>query len=174
MENLIKVVPNFLTAQECEDAVNIHKNSDYTKFMKIRGVHITQKSDMPSGFYKSYSDKVIAEYDKAYSLNAPLYPQTSWLAQWTVGTSSPLHLDSEGTGYDTLKYSSIIYLTDSFEGGQLVFPELNYTYVPQKGDLVFFPANDPLYRHTVTEITSGERYTLSFWHTEDSSKSNLI
>lgn len=70
------------------------------------------------------------------------------------------------------QYTSVLYLNsqdESFEGGSLVFEYIideqgnPFEYKPKKGELVVFGADFP-YRHTVKEITSGVRYTLSnFW-----------
>ena len=51
----------------------------------------------------------------------------------------------------------IIYLNDSFEGGEMYFPYANVEYKPVKGDLVFFPQNY-VGTHGVRRITAGERY----------------
>ena len=60
--------------------------------------------------------------------------------------------------------STIIFLNDNFEGGELVFPELDITIKPKKGTLICFPSGRN-YLHQVKPVTSGERYSLVNWLT---------
>jgi hypothetical protein len=70
------------------------------------------------------------------------------------------HVDRiEGTPID---FSGVLYLSDDSEGGDLYFPEFDFTYSPNFGDLVLFR---PDYLHEVKEITKGLRFTLPLWAT---------
>ena len=51
-----------------------------------------------------------------------------------------------------------VYLSDNFEGGELVFPELGIEIKPEAGDVVLFPGY--LIEHGVNEVKSGSRITL--------------
>jgi hypothetical protein len=51
-----------------------------------------------------------------------------------------------------------IYLSENFEGGELVFPEIGVEIKPEIGDAVFFPGY--LLDHGVNEIKSGVRVSL--------------
>jgi len=53
--------------------------------------------------------------------------------------------------------SSVMYLNDNYIGGELHFPFLNYTYIPQEGDIVFFPSTY-LFMHAALPITAGTKY----------------
>lgn len=57
-----------------------------------------------------------------------------------------------------------VYFNDSseYEGGDLHFPSCNKTYRPSIGDILLFPSNWMFY-HKVREITSGIRYSGTFW-----------
>lgn len=68
--------------------------------------------------------------------------------------------------FDYLKYAAVLYLNDSYEGGELYFPNLDYSYAPKMGDLVIFPANDEKYLHGVKTVLNGNRYTLAYWYSE--------
>jgi len=95
------------------------------------------------------------------------------LLYYTVGGHYEPHNDSEGLwkpprGEEFWRIiadrhlSSIIYLNDDFEGGELFFPEFSLEIKPKKGMLVCFPSNH-FYSHTVKPVTKGERFCLVNW-----------
>lgn len=57
-----------------------------------------------------------------------------------------------------------VYFNDEteYEGGDLHFASTNDTFRPSMGDIVLFPSNWMFY-HKVKEITSGIRYSGTFW-----------
>jgi hypothetical protein len=66
-----------------------------------------------------------------------------------------VHSDS-GFSY-VCTVSSVIYINDDYEGGELWFPYLNYTYKPEAGDIVLFPSNF-LYAHAALPVKTGTKY----------------
>lgn len=85
-------------------------------------------------------------------------------------------------GYDLLKYSggqeykthydsgpamrrmvtSLCYLNDDYEGGELEFPNFNVKITPEPGMLVLFPSTFP-YAHKAYPVTEGTKYTMVTW-----------
>ena len=77
---------------------------------------------------------------------------------WTVGTSGAPHIDAiEKEPF--IEYSTVIYLNDEYEGGEIYFPKQGFSTKAKKYSAIFFPGNDRAYLHGVKEITSGNRYT---------------
>ena len=80
------------------------------------------------------------------------------------------HADSEQMNPDNNTWhkvadrdvSLLMYLNDEFAGGELFFPNFNYRYQPEKGDLVLFPS-DHRYMHEAETVTSGFRYAIVSW-----------
>jgi hypothetical protein len=64
-----------------------------------------------------------------------------------------------------LPISSLVYLTEDFDGGELYFEDFDYEFKPSAGSLCMFPS---FYMHQVTNIFPHEgsvgRYTLPFFH----------
>ncbi|AXH13762.1 hypothetical protein CRU99_08895 [Malaciobacter mytili] len=67
------------------------------------------------------------------------------------------------------KITTVLFLDDEYEGGELVF---NYLYDKdgnvvqlkgRSGDMIVFLSN-PVYTHEVKEVISGNRFTLVQWH----------
>jgi len=81
-------------------------------------------------------------------------------------------LDTFGRMFQTKHYSSLIYLNDNYEGGELYFPEHNFYIKPEVGTLVCLKGDENSL-HGVKKILSGTRYTVSlFW--EDTEYRNKI
>ncbi len=60
--------------------------------------------------------------------------------------------------------TSVCYLNDDFDGGELSFDLLGVKIKPKAGMLVFFPTAK-IYKHSVGTVSNGERYSVSkFWN----------
>jgi len=60
------------------------------------------------------------------------------------------------------RVSGLMYLNGDYEGGELEFPHLNFTYKPYGGDLLLFPSGVP-YMHAAKPVTSGTKYSVVSW-----------
>lgn len=85
-----------------------------------------------------------------------------------VGEGLGWHTDAYGgvDGYEDNYYSALLYLTDDYQGGEILFYEKNSgdvdkatAYKPTPGSLIYFKG-DENYPHSVNEVTSGERANL--------------
>jgi hypothetical protein len=56
--------------------------------------------------------------------------------------------------------SLVMYLTDDFDGGDLVFKEFDITVKPKAGDIVVFNSN---ISHGVSEVLAGRRITIQLF-----------
>lgn len=82
-----------------------------------------------------------------------------------------LHRDTQGTG-DIMSYrelSAVVFLSSpqTYEGGELVFPDLEVSLKLEAGSAVFF---DSSILHGVRPVTQGERYVLITFLFDDGSK----
>jgi hypothetical protein len=105
--------------------------------------------------------------------NVEIKPTTETIVRWLPGQLQNPHADKElheepnvGVPNDFPYYdlSSLFYLNDDYEGGELYFPLQNIKFKPKRGSAYFFPG-DRNYIHGVTEIKSGIRYTCPFFWT---------
>jgi Rps23 Pro-64 3,4-dihydroxylase Tpa1-like proline 4-hydroxylase len=55
--------------------------------------------------------------------------------------------------------SSVGYLNDDYEGGELFFDKLNLKIKPKAGDLYLFPSSY-IYSHAAMPVTSGTKYSI--------------
>jgi hypothetical protein len=76
-------------------------------------------------------------------------------------------LDTFGKMFQTKHYSSLIYLNEDYAGGELYFPEHNFSIKPEVGTLICFKGDENTL-HGVKKVESGTRYTISlFWEDFD-------
>jgi hypothetical protein len=116
-----------------------------------------------------------------FGMESPLYVESTLLSAMHLGDRHSLHADrellSEGGSWvpnhtPYRDYTGIIYLNSmdrDFSGGLLRFSELDVSIMPITGRLVAFEC-DRRYRHEVTEVIAGTRYSLSCWLTSSPPK----
>ena len=101
----------------------------------------------------SIQDKFQFPEDKI-SINRVLYQVL------TEGEELGYHTDAYGgvDGYGAIGYSALLYLTDDYGGGEILFYDGNNPteYKPGIGTLIYFKG-DENYPHSVNKVTSGER-----------------
>lgn len=80
----------------------------------------------------------------------------SMVSRYTYGSHIKPHKD---TGvYTTSRIATLVlYLNESYEGGELYFPDLSLEYRPNAGDILCFYSE---FRHGVRPVTSGVRYCI--------------
>jgi hypothetical protein len=100
-----------------------------------------------------------------------VFPTGTTIVRWLPGQFQNPHADKElhelpdiGLPNDFPNYdlSSLFYLNDDYEGGELYFPLQDIKFKPKKGAAYFFPG-DMNYIHGVTEIKNSIRYTCPFF-----------
>ena len=108
-------------------------------------------------------DNALSEYYKIYKLakdNIKRKERTISILKYSAGGYLPLHQD---LGISTRVLSTVIYLNDDYEGGNINFPEVNVTIKPKSGSILLFPSNF-VYAHEVQKIINGTRYCLPNFH----------
>ncbi len=98
-------------------------------------------------------------------------PTGQTIVKWNPGQFQMPHADKElhfgsdaGLPNDFPYYdiSSLFYINDDYEGGELYFPYQKVQFKPKRGSAYFFPG-DMNYVHGVTEVTKSLRYTCPFF-----------
>lgn len=160
---MIEVIENFLSDEEAAFVSSI----DIRKYGK-NIFEIPQDSEVKvlRSNIKPYIQTLVDKHNYPYSCGAELL-------RYRTGASSNVHIDLSGSHCDssgvykrvTWTKTGIVILNTDFEGGELFFPNLNRSFGKEfKNTLILFPAgpDSDEFSHGVTEVTSGERYTLVF------------
>lgn len=60
------------------------------------------------------------------------------------------------------RVSSVYYLNDNYDGGEINFPRFEISYKPKANEMIIFPSTY-VYNHSVSEVTDGTRYAVASW-----------
>lgn len=182
----IYVEENALTTQECAAILEIarQQGSSRLKLIDIENStpekvvrryddnRITQRVDM-SG-HQDILDEPVLRFIKSH-IEPSMSCQVEWfeephILQYEPGGFYASHADSEtlqpsGNLWERVldrDVSMLLYLDDDYEGGELAFPNFDYTLRPRAGMLVFFPS-DSRFRHAALPVTQGVRHAIVSW-----------
>jgi len=176
------VVPDFLSAEECERLVTmfnrLHAQVKHRKvgidfwegrivYMADVAAHDPSAAAIMGGFQK----RATAMLGEFYALTQPLWTDTVQLNVWEPGSFLPPHTDNsnpDGSPHTTpwRDFSSIVYLNDEYEGGELYFTAKDRVLKPTKGMLVAFSAGYH-HEHGVLKVKRGRRITMPAFYTFD-------
>jgi hypothetical protein len=175
---------------------NILTNNDLYKIIYYINSNIKDFGDLNTDnywsgrtlFYNSIKDKsvktLILSSLKYGIVNLPqytdktLYCEHLSIARWPTGYSLQPHADAENPKecgphpYPWRHFACITFLNDNFDGGVLYFPNQGIEISPKPGITIIFPGSLE-YLHGITEITSGNRYTIASFLTYDATKSSI-
>jgi hypothetical protein len=99
------------------------------------------------------------DYKLTYGLSTTWHDQYSIL-KYGVGQKFVNHVDDHKDYHRRM--STIYYINDNYEGGEIVFPRFGITYKPAANDFLVFPSTY-VYNHSVMPVKSGERYAVVSW-----------
>ena len=126
-----------------------------------------------------YEEKIYDEVVKAFTekhgvgiVRKPINP--THFVKWAPRMNSGLHADcethdgkpAEAANFYKYNVSVLVYPNDSYDGGEITFPDYGIVLKPKAGDLIIFPGNS-YYKHTVEIVKSGIRYTMPSWYSFD-------
>jgi hypothetical protein len=181
LSNNIKVYENFVSAQEIDFLLSFF--IDYSDNFELINNSVNllgfgQDNFPASSLFNnpnSFSDilpqekiKFIQDYYKRVetTVGSDIAKDISMSALWFVKTMEggfPEHGDNEPDAIYQYEQTCILYLNDCENGGEIVLPEFDYSFLPKAGSLLSFPAN---YVHAVLPV-SHPRYTMPSWLTEN-------
>jgi hypothetical protein len=105
---------------------------------------------------------LVQNYAKTYDIN-DLNPLHDWLLmEYLKGDYFKVHKDDLPDVIRTV--SVVVYLNDSYKGGEIEFPDFGILFKPAVWDVLVFPSSFA-YRHGVHPISDGVRYSAVNWYT---------
>lgn len=181
------IVPDFLTSAECDRLLGmfdrLHGLVKHRRigidFWEGRIVYMTDVAAhdaSAAGIMGGFQKRATAMLGEFYALTRPLWTDTVQLNIWEQGSCLPPHTDNsnpDGTAHSTpwRDFSSIVYLNEDYEGGELYFTAKDRVLKPRRGMLVAFSAGYH-HEHGVLKVTKGRRITMPAFYTFDQRKAD--
>jgi len=181
------VIENFLGATETATLLqsfaglrgtlnNKNLNNAYWQGRILFAHEVNAHSPAAGSIMQHFQVEAARQIGNFYQLTHPLYADTVQLVLWQEGVNMPAHADNanpDGSphGMAWRNFSSIVYLNDDYDGGELYFTALDRYLKPKAGMLVAFTAGFH-HEHSVLKVTRGERFTMPGFYTYDASKAD--
>ena len=99
-------------------------------------------------------NRVSDHFKKALGLDLKI--EEAQIQNWIVGSESLPHTHER---WPQVKYNSLLYLNNNFEGGEFYTPQL--TIKPEPGLLTLFDGSQT--EHGLNQVLNNDRFTLIFW-----------
>ena len=187
IENFIGVYDNFITPQECDNAINLYEKQDKFKNtvnrLAFEKASILKKQDQQyfanTGNLEVWYDDLkimlinfdiaLKNYEETTGVKSAFgvddFAYTTLKIQKTLPTEGyhvwhVEHNANEGMQRRALAFG--IYLNEVEDGGETEFLHFSVRVKPKKGRIVIWPASFP-YVHRGNPPLSGEKYLLTSW-----------
>ncbi len=183
------VRPDFLTAGECDRLVAMFKllhgkvkerriGIDFWEGRIVYMGDVAAADPQAAGIMGGFQKRATGLLGDFYKLAKPLWTDTVQLNVWEPGSCLPPHTDNsnpDGSPHTSpwRDFSSIVYLNDDYEGGELYFTAKDKVLRPRKGMLVAFSAGYH-HEHGVLKVTKGRRLTMPAFYTFDQKRADRL
>lgn len=130
------------------DASSIEESTERDMFIK----------SMSSLFFCNF-DPVERDYMSHYGVTT-VWHDTNAILKYGRGQKFTNHIDDHQDYHRRI--STVYYMNDNYEGGEINFPRFNLVIKPKANQMVVFPSTY-VYNHSVSPVVSGERYAVVGW-----------
>lgn len=146
---MIKAYRNFITDKECDELISFFQsNKDLILPILNDNLYHYNGIDILNKIGEFSFTKRVLKYDNISTLRIQ-------------HVNNQINVVEKPHGH-LLPYSFVIFLNDTFEGGELIFD--NISIRPKKGQLAYFTGDET---HCINSVISGDRYTLVSFLTSD-------
>ena len=145
----VVVVDDLLSTEQCNECIHYHYPE--RKYMDNEVCDIIPSSPL-SYIVQDLFVKCQRYFDE--------HIQVGWaeVVRWPKDSFMGMHYDLAD---EKTVVSSVTYLNDNYDGGDTVFEDL-LEIKPKVGRTIFF--HGVQYRHGVSRVIEGQRYTLPVWY----------
>lgn len=109
-------------------------------------------------FFKAF-DPIEKDYAAMHSVDMNWH-DTWGILKYGVGQQFTNHVDDHPDYHRRI--STVYYMNDDYEGGEINFPRFNVTLKPKANQMIVFPSTF-VYNHSVSPVTEGTRYAVVSW-----------
>jgi len=164
--SLFYIIENFINEKDSNILINFFDQNDYLaddlevehKHRNIHYQHIKDTNILSILDY--YANKNIFFIDHLFQTKVKLWSSMR-ICRWLPGDSMRMHIDKNTTQRNSdMNYSSLLYLNDDYEGGELIFRD--QVFKMKKFSCIFFESD--LHKHGVNTLLKNKRYTIPSWY----------
>jgi hypothetical protein len=179
----VRIYRNFLSQEEADLLTKWFKEFNYAALPQHAFKFWGQRLMTPSittnypGFENSYAE--IMELNNVLQARVKEALNMYELAEWTPSPfnyikmwkdSNPMntdwgdnlemfyHVDNQDQMVQTIFWGMVIYPNDDYEGGEISYPQYNFSYKPEARSMIM---HEGYVRHGVKKVESGERFCLA-------------
>jgi len=109
-------------------------------------------------FFENF-DPIEKDYMNTYGIGSEWHDSYGIL-KYGAGQQFTNHIDDHPSYHR--RVSTVYYLNDNYEGGEINFPRFNITFKPKANQMIVFPSTY-VYNHSVSPVIKGERYAVVSW-----------
>jgi hypothetical protein len=148
--------------RDCAD-FKIRYNENGNSFlggMQVSSDNMTKEDESLISIWKdSYTAQIdpVEDYRKMFGLAPLKYWEAFNFVKYGEDQHFQVHSDHGYSYISTL--SSVGYINDNYEGGELWFDKINLKIKPKAGDLYLFPSSY-IYSHSAMPVKSGVKYSI--------------
>lgn len=140
-------MPEYRDCVDCKiGQVHMDHLHHYPQFAELKNIYNDTANAIRS---------CMIDYQSRYNINME-YMEAINFVRYGANQHFQVHTD-HGFSY-TCTVSSVAYFNDDYEGGELWFPYLDFTFKPEAGDIVMFPSTF-IYAHAAKPVASGVKYS---------------
>ncbi len=182
LHNFIFHLSNFFPKEFCDKIINLSNNigwNEHTwqsqrynalKLYSQKELDICDLKNLESPLRNELFFRTMTAIDEYQMINQTSvgvsYIHDYRVNRYQQNTTMRQHVDHihdlfDGTRRGIPILSIVVNLNENYEGGNLIFFD-SVQYSLKTGDIVIFPSNF-LYPHSVSEVTSGIRYSMVSW-----------
>jgi len=150
-----------------KEHVNTMSRSTSTIGVTYRGGIINEPTRNPiqtlvvglNNLFFEHFDPREKDYKSMYRVDT-VWHDTYGILKYGVGQQFTDHIDDHQDYHR--RVSTVYYMNDNYEGGEINFPRFGITYKPKANELFIFPSTY-VYNHSVSPVTEGTRYAVVSW-----------
>ena len=160
------IIENFIDKKDAKMLMsffdkNTHLCYDDREEHRHRNIHLPHiKKGKARDLLNYYAYKNIYFIDHLFKTKTKSW-QHMRLCRWLPKDSMVFHNDRAEEVNNLMDFSSLIYLNDNYEGGELFFE--NQTFKMKALSCILFKSNETN-MHGVLEVKKGKRYTIPSWY----------
>lgn len=168
-EQCALMIKTFDECREAVDAKDINNNFWQGRLLFMKDIQQTHPETFD--MIVEAIHKETAHIQKFYELKQPIFCDLINIVFWPEGKFMPPHADNanpDGSHHNMpyRDFSSICYLNDDYEGGNVYFTALDMSIRPKIGRNLSFTGGF-YHEHSVLKVTKGSRYSLAAFYTFD-------